>query len=167
MTISDQARNAAISLEAKKDRLVQRQSSDWSITFTVQDSDMDSRFTSARMGTRYAMVLVEIGDDELPVQKEGASAKPGQIPPKSDRVKRDWRQFPPSQQAGIRCEDAIFSAFLRENYPDEWREAQAAKECIYLICAVDSRAKLNDGPSRVLWHQLDEQFSGWKALENA
>jgi len=169
MTISDQARNAVISLEAKKDRLVQRQSSDWSITFTVQDSDMDSRFTSARMGTRYAMVLVEIGDDELPVQKE-ATAKPSQITPKSDRVKpgkRDWRDIQPSQQAGIRCEEPVFAAFLREKYSDEWHEAPNGADCVRLICGVESRSQLNDGPSRVIWHQLDEQFQGWKIMEHA
>lgn len=171
MTISDQARNAAISLEAKKDALQQRQSGDWKVSFTVQGIDMDARLTKAPMGTRYAMVLVEIGDDEMPVsQAKEAPAKPGQIPPKSDRVKlgkRDWREIPPSQQAGIRCEEAIFAAFLRETYPSEWHEAPNAADCVRLICAVDSRAKLNDGPSRVIWKQLDDQFVGWKALENA
>jgi hypothetical protein len=50
MTPADQARNQAISIEAKKDRLAQRQSSDWSVTFTVQGVDMDPRFTQAEDG---------------------------------------------------------------------------------------------------------------------
>jgi hypothetical protein len=67
MTAADHARNNAISLEAKKDALSQRQSGDWKVSFTVQGIDMDTRLTQAPMGTRYAVVLVEIGDDELPV----------------------------------------------------------------------------------------------------
>jgi len=70
MTPADHARNNAISLEAKKDALSQRQSGDWRVSFTVQGIDMDTRLTQAPMGTRYAVVLVEIGDDEQPVQKE-------------------------------------------------------------------------------------------------
>src|SRR3954463_14689539 len=67
MTPADIARKHSISLEAKKDALSQRQSGDWKVSFTVQGVDMDARLTQAPMGTRYAMVLVEIGDDELPV----------------------------------------------------------------------------------------------------
>ena len=67
MTPADLARNQAISLEAKKDALAQRQNGDWKVSFTVQGADMDPRLTQAPMGTRYAVVLVEIGDDELPV----------------------------------------------------------------------------------------------------
>jgi hypothetical protein len=67
MTPADLARKNAISLEAKKDALAQRQNGDWKVSFTVQGIDMDTRLTQAPMGTRYAVVLVEIGDDELPV----------------------------------------------------------------------------------------------------
>lgn len=172
MTPAEHARNSALSFECKKDALQQRQSGDWKVSFTVQGIDMDERLTKAPMGTRFVAVLVEIGDDEQPVspaEKESAPAKPGQVAPKPDRVKpaKHWRDIPPSQQAGIRCEEPMFAAFLRENYSDEWHEAPNAADCVRLICAVDSRSKLNDGPSRVNWKQLDDQFVGWKALENA
>lgn len=107
---------------------------------------------------------------KVPQAKEDAPAKPGQNAPKPDRAKpekRDWRDIQPSQQAGIRCEEPVFAAFLREMYSDEWHEAPDAADCVRLICAVDSRSKLNDGPSRVIWKQLDDQFQGWKALEHA
>ncbi len=52
MTPAEQARNQAITLEAKKDALSQRQSGDWKVSFTVQGVDMDARLTSAPMGTR-------------------------------------------------------------------------------------------------------------------
>lgn len=175
MTIADQARNLAISLEAKKDTLSQRQSNDWKVSFTIQAVDMDPRFTQAPMGTRYAMVLVEIGDDELPVKRKEAmlnqtpnnrehNARPEPTSSPA-RAKRDWRDIHPSQQAGIRCEEPIFAAFLKENYSDEWHEAPDAPDCVRLICAVESRALLNEGAPRVIWHQLDSQFQAWQARE--
>lgn len=169
MTIADQARNQAISLEAKKDRLSQRQSSDWSVTFTIQDVDMDQRFTSARMGTRYAMVLVEIGDDELPVQKEVRPAKPRQEPqPDGAKQKMDWRNVQPAAQAGIRCAETAFAVFLREERAADWQEAPTTADCVRLICGVASRSELGTNhKARVLWHQLDTEYRAWLAMENA
>jgi hypothetical protein len=102
-----------------------------------------------------------------PAAKESAPATPQPNSPRAAGAKRDWRDIVPSQQAGIRCAEPVFAAFLREKYPDEWHEAPDAADCVRLICAVDSRSKLNDGPSRVIWKQLDDQFAGWKVLENA
>lgn len=170
MTIADNARNQAISLEAKKDTLSQRQSNDWKISFTVQSIDMDPRLTQAPMGTRFAMVLVEIGDDELPVQKETRTA-PRQDPPKvpqPDGAKRNWKDLQPAAQAGIRCEEPTFAAYLKENFKDDWHEAQDAAECVRLICGVTSRSELGTNQkARVLWHQLDTTYQAWKALEHA
>lgn len=172
MTIADQARNLAISLEAKKDALRQMQNGDWKVSFTVQGVDMDARLTQAPMGTRFAMVLVEIGDNEEPVPpKAVAPASPGQVTSKPDRVKREkqnWRDTAPANQAGIRCDDPIFIAFLKEQRPDDWHEAPDAAECVRLICGVQSRTELGiNHKARVIWHQLDEQFSAWKAMEHA
>lgn len=83
-------------------------------------------------------------------------------------ARRDWRSLQPSQQAGIRCEDPTFEAFLREEYTGVWDEMQNARDCVCAICGVESRAEL--GPNRkarVIWHQLDEQYVAWKALEHA
>lgn len=80
-------------------------------------------------------------------------------------VKRGWRDIKPSQQAGILCDDAIFAAFLKEKYPDEWHEAPDAADCVRLICAVSSRTLLNEGAPRVIWHQLDSEYQAWLAKE--
>jgi hypothetical protein len=163
MNIADKARNAAISLEAKKDALAQRQSGDWKVSFTVQAADMNARLTSAPMGTRFAMVLVEIGDDEEPVDRPEILARP-----RPDTAKRDWRDLLPSQQAGIRCDEPSFVAFLREQRSDDWIETREPAECVRLICGVTSRSELTTNQkARVIWHQLDEQFQAWKALEHA
>src|SRR5215475_2539197 len=96
------ARANAISFEAKKDGLSQRQSGDWQLRLTVAALDMDQRITSAPMGTRFQCVLVEINDDETPVDHAA-----------QDRDK--WRALGPTKQAGIRCNDPVFWAFLREH----------------------------------------------------
>lgn len=171
MTPADLARKHSISLEAKKDALSQRQSGDWKVSFTVQGTDMDPRLTQAPMGTRYAVVLVEIGDDELPVQQKENRAKLRQDVPQDshpDGAKRPWRDLPPPQQAGMRCDQPAFSAFLKEQRPDDWHESPDPVDCVYLICGISSRAELGTNQkARVIWHQLDTQYQAWKALENA
>lgn len=177
MTIADQARNLAISLEAKKDALRQMQNGDWKVSFTVQAIDMIARLTQAPMGTRFAMVLVEIGDDETPVNRkeampnlrtsQNADARPDQIAPKPDRAKRDWRDVQPAAQAGIRSNEPEFWAYLREvmTYPDV-NDPDTAAIAVRHICKVNSRTELStDHRKRVLWHQLDSQFQAWLAKE--
>lgn len=170
MTIADQARNQAISLEAKKDALAQRQNGDWKVSFTVQGIDMDSRLTQAAMGTRYAMVLVEIGDDELPVPaKESKAPTPAKPPadPKSAGGKLDWRDLGPAAQAGIRAQEPAFRAYLRDVYPREWHECGAdPAECTRLVCGVASRSELGTNHrARVLWHQVDSEYQTWLIKE--
>lgn len=173
MTISDIARNQAISLEAKKDALAQRQNGDWKVSFTVQSIDMDPRLTLAAMGTRFAMVLVEIGDDELPVEKEGRAEPRQDRQPQPDGAKRmDWREVQPAAQAGIRCNDAAFRTFLAEEHSFRPRkdedELGQATDFLRNMLGISSRAELStDHRKRVLWHQLDSQFQAWKALEHA
>ena len=183
MTPSDHSRNQAISLEAKKDALSQRQSGDWRVSFTVQGIDMDHRLTQAPMGTRFAMVLVEIGDDELPTmldvkgilapgqQKEAPRDVPSGSPPSTrpdgTKPRMDWRELQPAAQAALRCEQPKFWAFLREvmAYPDV-RDEACAVITVRHICKVNSRSEFStDHRKRVLWHQLDSQFQEWLAKE--
>lgn len=85
-----------------------------------------------------------------------------------EKPKRDWRDMQPAQQAGIRCAEPVFIAFLQEARPDDWHESQEAAACVRLICGVHSRVELGTNQkARVIWHQLDEQYQAWKALEHA
>lgn len=202
MTPADLARKHSISLEAKKDALSQRQSGDWKVSFTVQGTDMDARLTQAPMGTRFAMVLVEIGDDELPVvgavaptagrsMAMGKRAEQGNqggrhalapddthehrekaagddpTPRRPAREKMDWRDMQPAAQAGIRCEDAQFRAFLREEMNFSRADSpRSAADVVREICHVNSRAEFStDHRKRVLWNQLDSRFQAWLAKE--
>lgn len=176
MTIADNARNLAISLEAKKDALAQRQNGDWKVSFTVQGIDMDPRLTQAAMGTRFAMVLVQIGDDELPVQprKEAMpntpaerqhTARPQPSQPQAG-AKRDWRDLQPAAQAGIRCAEPNFRAFLREEKHYGHCDEEDAAKAVRDACGVHSRVELGTNhKARVLWHQLDGEYQAWLAKE--
>jgi hypothetical protein len=173
MTPADLARKNSISLEAKKDALAQRQNGDWKVSFTVQGTDMDPRLTQAPMGTRYAVALVEIGDDELPVQQKENRAKPDPASPQDsrpDRAKRmDWRDMQPAAQAALRCDQPAFQAFLREVHRYvSVTDIEGAADAIRHLCGVKSRAELGTNhKARVMWKQLDDQFQAWKALEHA
>ncbi len=177
MTHADQARNNAISLEAKKDSLIQRQSNDWKVSFTVQGVDMDTRLTQAPMGTRYAMVLVEIGDDETPVKRKEAMPNvpreailDARLQPDTDKhsAGAKWREMKPQTQAGILINNASFATFLRENHSDEWHETGDADACIKLMFNIQSKTELETSPkARMLWKQLDDQYQAWKTVEHA
>lgn len=94
-----------------------------------------------------------------------AMPQPGSDKPPAG-AKRNWRELPPSQQAGIRCDDAAFVAFLREERPDDWIETREPAECVRLICGVTTRAELaTNQKARVIWHQLDSQYQAWKAIQ--
>jgi len=149
MNPADLARQNAIPLEVKKDGLQQRQNGDWVLRFVVQAADMDQRLTSAAMGTRFQVALVEIGDDELPKSKG----------------KLDWRELQPAAQAGIRCNDPVFRAFLLDIHEWESANAEEAADWIRSFCNVKSRSELGSNhKARVLWKQLDDQFQAWQRV---
>jgi hypothetical protein len=157
MNEAETAVNNAITFEVKKDGLQQRQSGDWQLRFTVSAIDMDQRLAASPMGTRFACVLVEVNDDETPVNHSAI-----------DRDK--WRDLGPAKQAGIRCKDPVFWAFLDEelhfsNITNEQRAAEAVRH----HCGVTSRSELGqpgNHRSRILWHDMDHAFQAWKAREN-
>jgi len=88
---------------------------------------------------------------------------------RAPKQKRDWRDMTPATQAGIRCEEPAFTAFLKEQRSDDWHEAgNDPAACVRLICGVTSRAFIEkDQRSRVIWKQLDDQFQAWKQVEHA
>ena len=87
------------------------------------------------------------------------------------RDKMDWRDLQPAAQAALRCNDATFRAFLVEEHesrPRDVSDPEEAAEFIRSMFGINSRSELGtDQRKRVLWHQLDEQYQAWKALEHA
>jgi len=88
--------------------------------------------------------------------------------PQPERAKRDWRDLLPSQQAALRCNDATFRAFLREQHGMTSNMIEGAADWVRHLCGVESRSDLDQGKyhaARVIWHQLDSQYQAWAARE--
>jgi len=154
MNEADQARANAIPLEAKKDGLRQRQSGDWVLHLVIAAVDMDTRIAQAPMGTRYQCALVEINDDETP---------------KHNAARQHWRELGPTKQAGMRCQDPLFWAFLAEelHFPEIHNE-QLAAQCVREICGVTSRSDLSKplhSEARQMWQETDNHFQAWRARD--
>jgi hypothetical protein len=152
---ADAALNNAIAFEVKKDGLQQRQSGDWVLRLTLTAADMDQRITNAPMGTRFQCVLVEINDDESPVDHKA-----------EERDK--WRDLGPVKQAGIRCHDPVFWAFLREDLHYSVNSEERAAEIVRNICEVTSRAELakpGKSDERTRWYKLDFAFQAWRVQD--
>lgn len=170
MTIADEARENAVPCEMvlyayrkNKEGVV--------VSFVVHPDDMPSELATARIGSRWVGALVHVGDDEQPV-RQPAKEKQADIPKlQPDSKPRSagaipYRDKKPQNQAGIRCDDPIFSAFLKETRPDDWHEAHSAADCVRLICGVASRSELETNhKARVIWHQLDSDFQTWLAKQ--
>ncbi len=155
MTPAARAREAALSVEAKKHALRQQQDGCWIMTLRVHQNDMPEAIMKAAMGTRYMLALVEIGDDEQPISQRdpspipGAGDKPGPatsgkvVPVRADKARRAFSELTPSQQAGIICSETAFRLFLGERFPEVWtatlRDPAAS---VREICKVDSRADI-------------------------
>ena len=81
----------------------------------------------------------------------------------------DWRELQPAAQAGIRCADPVFEAFLRERYADDFMACEYdAAEVVRALCHIRSRTELGTNhKARVIWKQLDDHFMSWKMMERA
>ena len=116
--------------------------------------------------TWFGIAPIKIGA-EVTKETTGPVATPRRLD-KPAGAKREWRDMPPQQQAGIRINEATFAAYLRERHPEEWRETQEADACLKMICQIESKRDLSvNHAARTLWHQIDDAYQAWKALENA
>lgn len=119
------------------------------VTFWLADSsDLDAfRAMTVRKGNqsghRLAAVLVEIGDDEKPVQPEPEKPKGGAL----------------AKLAALWCQESTFHEFLFEaNSMDVVPDEAEAVSLIYLMCHITSRAELdNDAEAKRLF---DERIRG-------
>lgn len=174
MSVADEAGDNAIHCEMVK--YAYRQSKDGVVvSFVVHPDEVPAALSTSRIGARYVVALVQVGDDELPIKqtaKENKRHSPTTSPAtaslETGKPKRRWEEMQPQQQAGMRCGEPAFIAFLKETRPDDWHESQDAAECVRLICGVHSRVELGTNPkARVIWTQLDFAYAAWKALEHA
>lgn len=81
-----------------------------------------------KWGQRYQMMLIEINDDETPMQ------------PEQDKQPKPMKL---SQIAGALCHDEKFRAWCVKQYGDPCPDEAAAAQLIREVCAIDSRALLD------------------------
>ena len=96
-------------------------------------------------GHRVMAVLVEIGDDELPVRREEVTPK---VKPKGGELAR---------MAGVFCNDEEFREMINVNNSEE------ARSWICLSCEIESRAELDHDPIAAnKFHELFRKpFNEW------
>lgn len=103
-----------------------------------------------RAGTRFAMVLVEINDDETPVQQEKKGG-------------------PLSKSAAQMCENLTFQKFACSwitNFgrfiPVGANLTEIARQAIIQHCDIKSRAELDHNPEAAKhFHELMREFRAW------
>lgn len=97
---------------------------------------------------------------ELPPDA-GAHSQTGSI------VRKRWHELSRAQQAGIRCSEERFRAFLMDQHPncgdgsEEW-----AARLVRSVCSVDTRTRLDvEEGAGSCWDRLDAEFRQWAGLE--
>jgi hypothetical protein len=129
------------------------------VTFWLaESSDLDAfRAMTVRKGNtagqRLACVLVEIGDDEQPVQAQG---KPNDGEPAEPLG-------PLAMWAVQRCRDGLFRTWLAKRFQTLCMTEGAARELILHQVGIDSRRKLDTDVSAGRWfkQQFMEPYSAW------
>jgi hypothetical protein len=116
------------------------------ITLQLDNSSEGHPFSTAvtksgkKSGTRYQIVMVEIGDDERPVEKT------------------------PAQMAFLLCQDPAFQFFLNERSFATIDDEDSARACILEGCQVKSRSELDKDPrARSAWLTLF--YNPWTAYQ--
>lgn len=100
--------------------------------------------------------------EEAPENRQDTAAS---LPDNPDGDRRAWREVQPSAQAAMRCDQAPFWAFLREEFKCRVTSSDDAATAVRKLCAVNSRAHFNTNePARKRWTQLDEQFQAWQRV---
>ncbi len=102
-------------------------------------------------GHRFMAALVEIGDDERPVEPVLDTPKP----PRAQMGDACYRTV-------MWCQEPTFWKFLNSNHTfqsaDHVTNAQEAAQLVKFICGVDSRKELDtDNEANKAWHRLIRQ----------
>jgi len=146
-----------IALEVKKDGLQQRQNGDWVLRLTAQAIDMHQVIVNAAMGTRFWCSLIQLDDDETPVDHKA-------------KERSEWRDLGATKQSALRCKQPPFWAFMREVWErDEVKNEATCAEAVRDYCEVSSRADLDKSEfalAAIRWHRLDNAYEAWKASEH-
>ena len=105
-------------------------------------------------------------DQPRPDQSVGVPAGAKYIP--TSEGPRKFETLPYATQAGIRCNDAVYRAFLREMCAQSAFQPDEAATAIRELCEVESRADIRPGTdAEKKWRELEGWFAAWQTKERA
>ena len=102
------------------------------ISFVLHPNEVPDDLALAPLGARYMLGLARIGNDEEPQEPEQKPKRPG----------TPFDKMPPSQQAGILCNDVAFQEWA--NPIDQTPEG--ARNYVLAYCEITSRRELDNLP---------------------
>jgi hypothetical protein len=115
------------------------------LTLAVHPDELPDAMMRDFVGSRYVVVMVRLGDDEQPMNREGEF-------PGDHAVK----------MAGILCRDKEFWEWLHSK---EWLLEKNEKACSEWICSyldIESRKELKtNADARDLFNRLKASFNAW------
>ena len=116
------------------------------LTLAVHPDELPDAMMRDFVGSRYVVVMVRLGDDEQPMNREGEF-------PGDHAVK----------MAGILCRDKEFWEWLHSK---EWLLEKNEKACSEWICSyldIESRKELKtNADARDLFNRLKASFNAWR-----
>lgn len=129
---------SALQFEAVKVALKQ-DATGYVLTVKIHPDEIPEELMRDFVGSRYAVALVRISDDESAV-------------PVNNRV----------QKAGILCRDKWFFKFLKEFHGIDKPDENQATQFLYGYCGIRSRTELNGkGPAQKAFDSLLAEYDGW------
>lgn len=140
------------------------------VSFTVHPNDVSTELAMAPLGTRFMVAIAEMtdeqppGDDAPPTSSSTAAPQGGSSTAAiSSKERRNFGEMRLSEQAGIRCGDQSFVAFLHDQYPVNCMNAGGdPAETVRRVCCVKSRAEFDiDFDAASLWRTMDQKFQIW------
>lgn len=145
--------------EAKKHGWRQTQDG-YVVSFVIHPQEIDAALAVAPFGTRYMLAFAEISDDDKPKDDDLRQSVTEATRPVPTKAPREWIALSPSQQAGIRCNEARFQKFI------DAIDADAAADYVRLFCGVLSRSEIKpDTTAAVRWAHLERDYQAWLTTE--
>jgi hypothetical protein len=126
------------------------------VVFLIQPEHLPEGLLLARINARFALALVEIGEDEQPKAPE----------PIEEKQKR--KQNRNVMRAAILCGQEGFQTFLRKRYRKEWDGAlgegtEQAADAMRNVLSINSRRDLAINPEALArFDKLEAQYLRWK-----
>ena len=146
-----------LAIEARKVKLTQVSNKDgnwYDVTFQIHPNDaINTNLAQWPLRQRVSLVVARIKEDGA-----GDAEKPTEPEHKQKREHRDWDDVPPTEQAGIRCNEPLFQTWLHEYLGGDDPEFPT-EQAVRNYCGVKSRSELNtDRVAATYWRKLDMEY---------